>query len=148
MPASTAPKCAAVLASLDLPFPVAIVLACREYETLFLASLDSIAGRELPAPGGYSRPGIRSGEAFLGVLERKRDVKGALTAMMPPAVSYKPSVDQLPMTQMVDFDVVRTRGLSWFGTLERALRFLGQHRARSGSFVYPPAKVDTPSKRD
>jgi hypothetical protein len=37
---------------------------------------------------------------------------------------------------MVDFDVVRQRGLPWFGSLERALRFLATNLGQS-AMAYP-----------
>lgn len=53
---------------------------------------------------------------------------------------YKPAVDQLPLTRMVDFDVVRQKGLPWFGSLERALAFLSEHLGEGG-VAYPPERT-------
>lgn len=54
---------------------------------------------------------------------------------MPPGRAYKPTVDQLALTRMVDFGALRASGLPCFSTLENALRFLAQ--AAPGD-VYPP----------
>lgn len=53
---------------------------------------------------------------------------------MPPGRRYKPSVDQKPLTELVDFEAVRASGLAWFGTLERALRFLDAHLGTSAAY--------------
>lgn len=53
------------------------------------------------------------------------------------APPYKPAVDQLALTRLVDFRVVRKRGLQWFGTLERTLAFLYENRGRGPGLVYP-----------
>jgi hypothetical protein len=49
---------------------------------------------------------------------------------------YKPTLDQLALTRMVDFKDLRAARLPAFGTLERALRFLAS--ARVAGAVYPP----------
>jgi hypothetical protein len=67
-------------------------------------------------------------------------VKEWLTSQMPKGRSYKPTVDQLPLTRMVDFAVVREKGLPWFGSLERALRFLATNLGQT-SAAYPPEPV-------
>lgn len=63
-------------------------------------------------------------------------MKEWLTSQMQPGRAYKPTVDQLPLTRMVDFAVVRERGLPWFGSLERALEFLGANLGKVG-VAYP-----------
>lgn len=51
---------------------------------------------------------------------------------------FRDEDDGCPMTRLVDFSCVRERGLSWFGTLERALGFLVERRAAGAGEVYPP----------
>ena len=138
-PHDDGPRDAAVLRDLALPFPAAVVLAYREYESLFLPCIEHLAGKAFDVPGGLTRPGLRADARWEGAdYESKRDVKGWLTSQMPAGVSYKPTLDQLPLTRMVEFAAVRARGLRWFGTLERALAFLATKRRMAGE-VYPPA---------
>lgn len=137
-PKKRGPEAAEVIRALELPFPSAVVLAEREYESIFLASLPSIAGCPI-GHGAAARPGIEKEAEFAGTPHRKRDAKGWLSSHMVGGRAYKPTVDQKPLTQMVDFDVVRESGLPWFGTLERALAFLAQ--SLGGSGVYPNAAV-------
>lgn len=137
-PAVVGPDLGRVLAKQRLPFPAAVVLAHREFESLFLASMKSIAGRPLSGPGGLARAGWPEKAIFLGNPESKRGAKEWLSAQLPRGRRYKPSVDQLPLTRMVDLDLVRESGLAWFGTLERALRFLAENDGSPGA-VYPPA---------
>lgn len=129
-PRETAPAQAEWIRELQLPFPAALLLFHREYEALFLPCIEQMAGREL-SPG---RPGLLATARWEGDYESLRGVKGWLTRNMPPGVAYKPALDQLAMTRMVDFEVLRGSGLPCFGTLERALQFLA---SESGG-VYPP----------
>ncbi len=71
----------------------------------------------------------------------RRGVKEWLSGQFPKGRSYKPSIDQLPMTRMLDFNDLRDSGLPCFGTLERALKFLDQHRGRL-AVVYPPVSSE------
>jgi hypothetical protein len=135
-PKNTGPEIARWIRGCSLPFPAASVLFHREYEVLFLASLASIAGEDLIDDRGVARPGVRANARFEGDLESVRGVKEWLSKRFPPGRSYKPSLDQLPMTRSIDFGLVRSSGLPCFGTLERSLRFLSEHR--SFSAVYPP----------
>ena len=135
-PAHTGPEVAAWLRSLNLPFPAAVVMFCREYETLFLPCIDLMAGEPLRG-NATERPGLQRGTHFDGDPESIRGVKEWLTKHFPRGSSYKPTLDQLPLTRMISFDRLRSCGLPCFGTLERALHFLAEARGRSG-LVYPP----------
>ncbi|NUQ75513.1 MAG: DUF4276 family protein [Polyangiaceae bacterium] len=132
-PARRGPEAAYWVASAALSFPVAVVLAHREFEAWFLPCLDRMAGKEI-------RPGLRfaEGAVYKGDPEAKRDVKGLLSKWFPPGKAYKPTLDQLGMTRMVDFPTLRASKMPSFGTLENALRFLASPPA--GSLVYPPPK--------
>lgn len=134
-PKTDGPLIASWLRELALPFPSAVVLAYREFETLFLPCVGQMAGKPLLGQANMKRPGLRSDARFDGSFEAKRGVKEWLSTQMPKGVSYKPAVDQLPMMRLVDFASVRSSGLSWFGTLERALQFLDAHRGHGA--VYP-----------
>lgn len=70
--------------------------------------------------------------------EAHRGVKEWLSRHFPRGVSYKPTLDQLPMTRMLDLDVVRAAGVPCFGTLERALGFLAASIDAGTRDVYPP----------
>lgn len=135
-PREDGPRAAEVLRGLALPFPSAVTLAYREYESLFLPCITELAGVPFDAPGGLKRPGLLAGAHYEGDYEAKRDVKGWLSSQMPPGVIYKPSVDQLLLTRRVSFATVRASGLAWFGTLERCLRFLAENVGGAGA-VYP-----------
>lgn len=69
-----------------------IVLANREYEAFFLASIESLRGKAGILEEARSHPEP----------ERPRDAKGELSRRMPPASVYSPSVDQAPLTAHLD----------------------------------------------
>ena len=135
-PAKTGPQTAGWIAAAKLPFPAAIVLAHREYEVLFLPCLHLMAGKPIRDSRGIERPGIVAGTTWSGDPEAKRDIKGWLSEHFPKGWSYKPTEDQLPLTRMLDFSVLRASALPCFLTLERALCALV--RGSAGE-VYPPA---------
>jgi hypothetical protein len=122
-PAKDGPEMAKWFKDLGLPFPVACCLFFREYETLFLASLPELAGRDLVVRG-VSRTGLPADASFTGDPERRRDPKSVLTGLLPAGRSYKETVDQLAFTQLLQFPELRQRALPCFETLERALQFL------------------------
>ena len=105
---------------LSLPFPVAYVLLHPEYEVLFLPCLEEM---------GF-RPWDR--ESW----EARRGIKEWLSQQLPPGRSYKPMVDQAPMTAKIDIEILRNAGVPSFGSLERALRFLGNNLGTTGR-AYP-----------
>lgn len=100
-----------------------------------------MAGRSLVDERGVSRPGLRTGAHFDGDPESVRDAKGVVSRFFVPGRSYKPTLDQLPLTRMIDFATLRAANVPSFGTLERALRFLSDHRGRPA--VYPPPAEPT-----
>ncbi|RME76421.1 MAG: hypothetical protein D6776_01280 [Planctomycetota bacterium] len=116
-PREIAPAFAGRLRTLSLPFPTAYVLLHPEYEVLFLPCLDRLGLP--PWNAGW---------------EARRGVKEWLSRQLPAGKSYKPTIQQLEWTRKLDLETVRTAGVPCFGTLERALRFLG--RAGAGE-VYP-----------
>jgi len=118
------------------PFPVAVVLLHREYEVLFLPCLKQMAGQPLLGADRRERAGLLPGTHYQGDWEAKRGVKEWLTTKFPPGRSYKPTLDQLPLTRMIDIPTLRAAGVPCFGTLERALAFLAAGFGTGG--VYPP----------
>ncbi|GAB4205223.1 MAG: hypothetical protein OHK0022_31110 [Roseiflexaceae bacterium] len=94
---------ARIARSAAIPCPVAITLACREYEAWFLASLSTIAGNcNLPADLVYP-----------GDVEGRRDVKGWLSDQMPQGVIYKETEHQVRMTSHLDIEQALARSRSF-----------------------------------
>lgn len=112
-----------------------MVLPYREFEAWFLPCLHLMAGKPLLGPGGIERPGLKVGTTFTGSVESIRGVKEWLSRHFAGGKAYKPTLDQLPLTQMLDLPTLRAAEVPSFGTMERALRFLGS--AGPGE-VYPP----------
>ncbi len=83
--------------------PVAVVLAHREYEAWFLASLSTIAGHY----------GLPSGLTFPGDVEQERGVKEWLTAQMPPGKAYKETVHQVEFTTRIDLKLAHRNSRSF-----------------------------------
>lgn len=119
-PKELAPQMAKKLRRLNLLFPTAYVLLRPEYEVLFLPCLKRM---------GFSPWNSNSWEA-------RRGIKEWLSRQLPQGRSYKPTVDQLLMTQKIDFPTLRAAGVPCFGSLERAIRFLSLNLKQPGS-VYP-----------
>ncbi len=141
-PRETAPGMARWVAAENLPFPAALVLMHREYEVLFLPCVHLMAGKPLCDPRGIERPGLLPGTRFDGIPQHIRGVKEWLTRHLPQRIAYKPTLDQLPMTRMIDFELLRnSEGIPCFGTLERALRFISERLGSTG--VYPPPSQDS-----
>ncbi len=73
------------------------------------------------------RPGFVEGAVWDGASwEARRGIKEWLTRQFPPNRSYKPTIDQLPMTRMLDLGQLRDADVPCIGTLERALTLLGE----------------------
>jgi hypothetical protein len=132
-PKELAPSLAEAVRKLSLSFPTAIVLFHPEYEVLFLPCIDQMAGKTL-GTGAAARPGLRPGTRWEGSWESRRGIKEWLSDHFPPNRIYKPRIDQLPLTRLINFDVLRNADLPCFGTLERALGFLAEGGAGE---VYP-----------
>jgi hypothetical protein len=125
-----------VLLDSALPFPAAYHVMYREFETLFLPCLPVMAGRSLVDDRKVQRKGIRAGAVFQGDPESKRDAKGIVSDFMQDGRRYKPTLDQLPLTRMIDFQILRDSNLPCFGTLERCLKHLSNNQGSQQ--VYPP----------
>lgn len=72
--------------------PCAVVMANREYEAWFLASIEALRGRAAILPDATSHPNP----------EAPRDAKGALERLMAQGASYSPTVDQAQLTAHLD----------------------------------------------
>ena len=139
-PKDRGPEAAAWIKELQLHFPVAVVLPYREFETWFLPCLPLMAGRPLVTQG-IERPGLVAGTTYNGNVEGIRGVKEWLSKHFAGGKAYKPTLDQLPLTQLLDLPTLRAANVPSFGTFERALRFLS---AAAPGAVYPPPRTSTP----
>ena len=137
-PKELAPNLTEWVRNLRLPFPSAVVLFHPEYEVLFLPCLGRMEGKTLGS-GTSARRGLRPGTRWEGHWESRRGIKEWLSGHFPPNRSYKPTLDQLPLTRLIDFGVLRNADLPCFGTLERALGFLAEGSAGE---VYPHPKIE------
>ncbi len=138
-PKDLAPLAARWVGEQRLPFPAAVVLAHREFEAFFLPCISRMAGRKLRNRFGLERDGLHPSTQFTDDPQAVRGVKEWLSRHMPRGRTYKPTVDQLPLTQMIDFELLRkcSPDLPCFGSLERALRFLQAQMTRKQAGVYP-----------
>lgn len=87
-----------------LPFPVAVVLARREFEAWLLASLETIAPRAADLPDDA---------AFDGDPEIPRDCKALITGRMPAGRAYSPTRHQAAFARLLDFDLAAGRSRSF-----------------------------------
>ena len=125
-PRLTAPGISTLIRNLDLPFRTAVTLLHPEYEVLFLPCLHHMQGFGFP-------PRTRWDGA---TWEARRNIKGWLSGQLPRGRSYKPTTDQKPMTRLIDFAELDAAQVACFGSLVRAVRFLGG--LGPGGRAYPP----------
>ena len=83
--------------------PCDIVIAYREYETWFLAALESLRGQY----------GIPINATAPANPELKRDAKGALEEFMPPSRAYSETGDQPAMSEAFDMSLAHRRNRSF-----------------------------------
>ena len=83
--------------------PCDVVVAYREYETWFLAAIESLRGQY----------GIAKDAAAPANPESKRDAKGALEEFMPPNRAYSETGDQPAMSQVFDMALAHRRNRSF-----------------------------------
>lgn len=80
-----------------------VVLAYREYETWFLAAIESLRGRS----------GIQEHAVAPPDPEARRGAKEALGRWMPPGRSYSETTDQAALTSAVDIKLIWQRSRSF-----------------------------------
>lgn len=111
--------------------PCDVVVAHREYETWFLAALESLRGRR----------GISTQAEAPDVPESKRDAKGALEAWMPANRAYAETSDQAALSAVFDLGSAHRRSRSFrklVSTVGKLLENLGcRHEP------WPPQSWDT-----
>ncbi len=83
--------------------PCDVVVAHREYETWFLAALESLRGQR----------GIRDDAVAPLVPESKRDAKAQLESWMPKTRAYSETLDQPAMSALFDLTVAHQRSRSF-----------------------------------
>jgi hypothetical protein len=83
--------------------PCDVVIACREYETWFLAALESLRGQY----------GIPINATAPANPESKRDAKGALEEFMPADRAYSETGDQPAMSAVFDMGLAHRRNRSF-----------------------------------
>lgn len=108
---------------LHLPVPVAVAVAKCEYESWFVASIESLAGRPLKADRGEGHRSLEPHISFDGDPETLQDPKRWLTRHMPGSCAYKETFDQAPLTAAMDLDLARANSRS-FRHFESAVCFL------------------------
>lgn len=107
--------------------PCAVVMANREYEAWFLASIESLRGRAAILPDAASHPHP----------EGPRDAKGELERRMPRSSSYSATVDQAALTAHLDLECAYRRCRSF----RKLVSAFGALAAAAGvaPAVWPPA---------
>jgi hypothetical protein len=107
--------------------PCAVVMAHREYEAWFLASIEALRGTAAILPDATSHPDP----------EAPRDAKGELDLRMPRGASYSPTVDQASLTALLDLESAYRRCRSF----RKLVSAFGELVADAGvaPAVWPPA---------
>jgi hypothetical protein len=107
--------------------PCAVVMANREYEAWFLASIEALRGRAAILSDATSHPDP----------EVPRDAKGELERRMPRSASYSPTVDQAALTAHLDLEIAYRRCRSF----RKLVSAFGALAAAAGvaPAVWPPA---------
>ena len=83
--------------------PVQVVYAHREYESWFLASLETVRGRH----------GISENASLERAIEAIGDPKGWLTDRMPHGKAYKETTHQVSLTTAIDISLAHERSRSF-----------------------------------
>jgi len=108
---------------------LSVVFACSEFETWLVAGAESFAGRKL-SDGRLAL----SHNARFPAGDPESHGKRWLEQHCP---NYRPARDQISLTELLDFQVVRSRRLRSFQRLEHAIEQLLE-AAASGSHVSTP----------
>lgn len=138
-PKRDAPLIAEWVRRQKLPFPVAVVLFYREYETMFVATLGALAVKQLRDKSMRELVALDETAKEPADPEAYRDAKGYVSRFLPKKHPYRETTHQYAMTVALNVDVLRASGLPCVGSLERGLRFV----LTESSGVYPPASAST-----
>ena len=93
---------------MGVQFPVVTVIAKCEYEAWFLASLETISGKDFDR-----RPGLPKDLSYPDDVEARVGVKGWITRQLPEGRIYKETLDQVAMTRLIDLEKARQRSRSF-----------------------------------
>jgi hypothetical protein len=94
--------------NLGVMFPVVIVCAHHMYETWLMASIETIAGKDLD-----SRPGLPKGITPPQDVETIKSAKSWLNSYFPSGRAYKETEDQAAITRLLDTALVHQRSRSF-----------------------------------
>ena len=130
-PKTFAQSLAARVRRLNGPRPVAIVIANREYEAWFLASLPSIVGKRINESLTFPDKAALTGDP-----EAVRGVKEWLTRQLPRGKAYKETIHQAPMTRLIDPELARNRSRSFRRICHAVEQLLNQIESKT-SIVTP-----------
>lgn len=99
-----------------IKFSVAVVFARQEFESWLIAGVESMAGKSL-ADGRKIASDVKAPD---GDLENSpRDAKGWFRKIVEGG--YRPTRDQAALTELVELQSIRSRGLRTFKRLESAV---------------------------
>jgi hypothetical protein len=107
--------------------PCEVVVAYREYETWFLAALNSLRGHCRIALGAQAP----------AEPEARRNAKGELESHMPAGASYSPTIHQARLTAIMDLAQAH-RGSRSFRKLTKSVGSLLTHMGQPPA-AWPPA---------
>ncbi len=107
--------------------PCDVVVAHREYETWFLAALESLRGRR----------GVRDDAVSPATPESKRDAKGELEAWMPRERGYSETLDQAALSAALDLATVHRRSRSFRKLVKAVGQLMNDMECEHGP--WPPA---------
>lgn len=107
--------------------PCDVVIAYREYETWFLAAVDSLRGQCRISQDASPPPNPES----------KRNAKGALEAFMPGGASYAETIHQKKLSAVFDMALAHKRNRSF----RKLTKIVGEMLLRLGQPLptWPPA---------
>jgi hypothetical protein len=131
--AATAAKSLAAMAGqvgAGKTFSLSVVFACPEYETWLVAGVESLAGRPLS-----------DGRILLtkDINYPIRDFEARGKKWLEQnCATYRPTRDQSPLTELIDFQFVRAKKLRSFARLEHAIDQLLE-AAGGGKYISTPA---------
>lgn len=137
-PKRSAPAMAKWIHALELPFPTAVVLFYKEYETLFVAGAAGMAGKEVRTARGQVVATIPANAMPHPSPEYPRDAKGWVRSNLVPG--YKETLLQAPLTRLLDLNDPGAQALSSYRRLANALTFLSERAGTAGAVYPPPAE--------
>lgn len=125
--------------TLGVLYPVVIACAKRMYETWFLASIETIVGKDL-----NGRPGLTNKNLAISDAESIKSPKGWLNRLFPPGRAYRETADQEALTRLLDTSLAKERSRSFrrlCHALEQALEAIN-----TGSKIVTPSFTDSDIK--